>query len=278
MRIIVNFQSYLKSKELLIMNKALLICNMLLLLALSSCTSIKDLNYLAEDKNEQRDQMYKLAFSEYQLQPNDILNIQIKSTDEELSAPFNAFQGNSNQMMQSGASYLTGYTLSSTGDIEMPILGKVNMAGKTSEEAKLYLKDLLKPYLKEPIVKITLMSFTVTILGEVNSPGQITVYRERLNIIDLIGMAGDINYYGNRKKVKVIRTVGASSFSYELDLTDKNLMASKDFWIAPNDIIFIKPTTTGLFRINATDYAVMLSTITSTISLVVLFLSLNSGK
>ena len=63
-----------------------------------------------------------------------------------------------------------------------------------------------------------------------------------MNILDAIATAGDITEFGNRKKVKVIRLVDKVPRVFYLDLRDKNAAANTDFFLQPNDIVYVSPT------------------------------------
>lgn len=57
------------------------------------------------------------------------------------------------------------------------------------------------------------MNFKVVVLGEVKTPGQISVQTERMSILDAIGAAGDLTIYGERKNVLLMREEMVSGFS-----------------------------------------------------------------
>lgn len=56
------------------------------------------------------------------------------------------------------------------------------------------------------------MNFKVVVLGEVKTPGQISVQTERMSILDAIGAAGDLTIYGERKNVLLMREEMVNGF------------------------------------------------------------------
>ncbi|NBC84481.1 MAG: hypothetical protein GVY19_14030 [Bacteroidetes bacterium] len=246
-----------------------------ILLFLFSC-SAKRINYLQEAKDDHAaiDSLYQESYETYRVQPADILHVQVNSLNEETNVLFNQNTDQSSGNQNLGGFYIRGYSISEAGYIDLPIMGEIKVADMTVAEIEKRINEAAEAYIKEPDIDVKLVSFDVTILGEVNSPGRITVYRDKMNILDVMGMAGDISYYGNRREVRVVRTTKEGRYTYELDLTDKNLLASSDFYVAPNDIIYVKPTPIGIFRVRASDYSTLLTTITSTITAVVLIVTL----
>ena len=71
------------------------------------------------------------------------------------------------------------------------------------------------------------MNFKVVVLGEVKTPGQISVQTERMSILDAIGAAGDLTIYGERKNVLLMREENGKRIFHRFDLTDQSLFLFK---------------------------------------------------
>lgn len=212
----------------------------------SSCVSKKRLTYLQDSEGtvEIDTSYYRIQRKLYRVQPNDILSISIKSFDDEISARFNASlnpgqAGNLGDLIF----YLNGIQVNFNGEIEMPVIGLVNVSGKSTEEIKALLTTILQDYFKDEAVYVSvqLSGIRFSIIGDVNTPGKYVAYQNQLNIFEALAMAGDITVVGDRKKVQIIRQEVGGLRTIELDLTSKNVLSSKDFFVQPNDIINIKP-------------------------------------
>lgn len=226
--------------------------HLLLLLSiafLSSCVPNKDLIYL-QGEPIQRKEIKRINDIPYKLQVDDILNIDIKSSDEEMVSIFvkqtggNTSNVNSNQSFGSGASYLTGYSIDSYGNIRMPTLGEINVLGYTTVEVRKKIENELKKFLKNKddiFVSVKLSGIKYTIIGEIASPGPKVIFQNKVSIIDAIANSGDITIVGNRKKVEIIRKSISGTEKFVIDLTDINAFNSDVFYIKPNDIINIIP-------------------------------------
>ena len=58
---------------------------------------------------------------------------------------------------------------------------------------------------ENPVVTVTMASYSVSVLGEVNRPGSFQVGREKITILEALAQAGDLTIYGVRDRVKLIR-------------------------------------------------------------------------
>ena len=123
-----------------------------------------------------------------------------------------------------------------------------------------------------------LTSFNVTFLGEVNKQGRIAYYRERVNILEAIGSAGGISEYGNKKKVTIIRPQDSIVQIFTIDVTNKFLIEQSEFYLYPNDIIYIPQTKSKYFLSFVRDYSTFISLFTSTITTTLLIIQLTSKQ
>ncbi|MFC2087175.1 polysaccharide biosynthesis/export family protein [Bacteroidota bacterium] len=264
-----NIKQKIKNLFLLILPAAVLF---------SSCNSYEKLTYL-RNIDEKRDSVFVKQKEPYRLQPSDILYIRFITGDEKMDALFNPMTtgGNMSNMMSSGggALYLMGYSVDDSGYIELPLIRKVKVQGLTVREAKEKVYQLSLNYLKDPQLIFKLSTFEFTMLGEINSPGAKSAQTDQLNILEAIAMGGDISYNGNRKNVLIIRQVENGSKTLRVDLTDKNIIQTKDYYIQPNDIIYVEPLETTLFRETVTDYTFIMGTVTSVLSFITFLLALS---
>jgi len=211
---------------------------------LSSCVPSKNLIYL-QGEPIQKKGIKRLNNIPYKLQVDDILNIDIKSSDQKMVSIFvKQAGGNSSQSISSESSYLSGYSIDSYGNIRMPTLGEINVLGYTTVGVRKKIEKKLNKYLKNKddiFVSVKLSGIKYTIIGEINSPGPNVIFQNKVSVIDAIANSGDITLVGNRKKVEIIRNSISGIEKFTIDLTDINAFNSDVFYIKPNDIINIIP-------------------------------------
>jgi len=244
-----------------------------MLIFLSSCGYYKRFTYLQTVPPNKPDSLYVNTILQYKLQPSDILYVKITSLDETITKLFgseNAASSTSTSGSVGGGMYLTGYSIDNEGNISIAILGKVHVAGQTIDEVKKKVQTLAESYVKDAKTDVKLVSFKISMLGEVNRPGQITIYNDRANIFEAISLAGDISYNGNRRKVTIVRNYNNTSTTIKVNLTQRDILSSPQYYLQPNDIIYVEPLKSTAFRLRVSDYSIFLTLITSTITAVLL--------
>jgi len=117
--------------------------------------------------------------------------------------------------------------------------------------------------MNQPTVSIRYINKTITILGEVNEPGQYVYSKDQINLFQAIGMAGDLTESGSRKEITLFRQDRDVLHKEIINLKEEDLLQSKYFYLKPNDIIYVKPTSTKRFRMATSTYTLILTTITT---------------
>lgn len=211
---------------------------------------------------------------EYLIKSGDILSIQVLTIDETSYTIFNSDR-TSQRTLQSGGGgignaqmYLSGYKVDEMGHVRIPVVGSVEVAGKTIEEATREMELRVEEYLIGATVLVKLINFSVTIVGEVRNPGKFYVYDNRINIMDLVAVAGDITDFGNRN-VKVVRQTNEGASFGVINLNDAQAFRSEYYFLQPNDIVYVEPH--KLKRVGISQFPISL--VFSTVSLTLLMLS-----
>ena len=222
---------------------------LLSLVAMSSCNLQKKIVYF---QDASQNEIIKMAENyEVRIKPHDRLKILVSSKDYELASPFN-----SSVSYNALAPADKGYTSSASGDIsiqtrtvrpdgklEMPVIGLVDCNGKTRSELAEEIASLIRKgnYIPDPSVNVQFADMKITIMGEVERPGQYDVVRDEITLLDALAMAGDMTIYGVRDNVAVIRKIDGESVVSYLDLRTKEALASPFFHLQPNDVVYVKP-------------------------------------
>ena len=226
----------------------------ILLFSFSSCVTNKNLEYINTDNL----QLNSTSFN-YIVQKEDLLSVQISSTTKSDYDFFN-LQETSNPQLMNQNPYLYGYLVKPDGFVNLPMIGNIKVEDFTISEVENVIKQIASSYFKDPIVKVNLLNFKVSILGEVNSPGEYNIVRSNQNVLHLIGKANDLTEFANRKKVKIIRN-DSDNFSkiIYLDLTDPKILNDKNFFLNPQDIVYIEPLRKKFYSVNSLYNAVSVS-------------------
>lgn len=219
----------------------------------ASCVPNKKIVYLqkGDELNESfpKDtvlRVYDLADYEYRIQPEDILSIRFESlTDEEYD-----FFSRSNIQNSTNAANIAvnGHLVDKHGTINLPEIGKVEVAGLTVHQIRDTLQEITTQYLRAPVVNVRLLNFRITLLGEVNSEGTVNSYNNRISIMEAVGLGGGLTELADRSKVKVIRQQRGQTEVLYVNLLNENLMQESSFFVHQNDIIIVPPLKQRPFR------------------------------
>lgn len=203
-----------------------------------SCTTPARLAYL-------RDLEYDTPYlatpaPELRLQVEDEVSIQVFSTDAELAAPFNAGSG----VIDGEGRTLTAstYTVDRMGNIDFPVLGTLHVEGKTLNELKTDIANeiIRLGYIREPIVKVGMENFTITVMGETGR-SLMPVSGSSINLLQVLARSGGTSEYSKIPDIMVIRTEEGVRTAYSVNLQSKNLFDSPVFYLQQNDIVYVKP-------------------------------------
>ncbi len=208
-----------------------------IILFLSACTSPKKIIYFQDISENIPDTMKVSAFSDHIIQPGDILQVNISSANPAADALFN----NINQALNNGSNE-PGIIVDRSGFINMPYTGRISMNGLNTTQAKDSMQKLLAPQLKDPTVNVRIANFKVSVLGDVAKPGTYTVPNERVNILQAISLAGDLNITGKRNNIVIIREEKGSKIFTRVDLRSKNSVESEYFNLRSNDVVYVEPS------------------------------------
>lgn len=217
-----------------------------IILLLSSCISTKKIIYFQDmESGVAKDIAHPL---EIKVQPEDKISIIINSKDPQLADLFNlpivSHRVGMPEALSNNYSQISGYTVSSTGEIDFPVLGNIHIAGLTREEIAARIKEVLinNNLVKDPVVTVEFMNLYVSVLGEVVKPGRFTIDRDKITILDAISLAGDLTIYGKRDAVHVLREEDGKQISYQVDLSSAaQLYSSPVYYLKQNDLVYVEP-------------------------------------
>ena len=125
------------------------------------------------------------------------------------------------------------------GNLAMPKLGEVQVAGKTVMEAEATLRDQYKKWIVNPIIHLKVLNKEITVLGELHMPGKYALDKDNNTLLDAIGKAGDFDLYADRGKVLVVRSTSSGPKMITVDLRITDAMFSQNVQIQPGDIVYV---------------------------------------
>jgi polysaccharide export outer membrane protein len=237
-----------------------------------SFVSKKKLTYLQFSGSSHQDEQLiirqgqSVTPSTYKIMVNDNLYIRVITPDPQWSALFNAQTGDG--AITSESAGLSSYPVDLEGNIDIPYVGRVNVAGKTIAEIKAHLETVFKNFVADAAITVRLVDSYISIIGEVGTPGRYPITKERLNVFEALALAGDLSVFSNRQTILLIRQSTYGPNIKEFSLSDRGILASEFYYVMPNDIIYAKPLAGKAFQVNSPIWTLFFSTLTSTIAII----------
>ncbi|NII28894.1 hypothetical protein HB364_27700 [Pseudoflavitalea sp. X16] len=225
----------------------LLLCTIMLA---SSCGTNKNIPYFKDIP----DSLYgspksipSFAFKDPLIQANDILQISILTLDPQVNNILTAANSTSYAVqpgsanLPATASAVTGFLVDKNGMVELPVIGKIQVAGLTTAVARDTIHNKVAAFYKDPVVNVRFANFNITVLGEVARPATYVVPSEKVSILDAIGMAGDLTIFGKRENVLLIRDSMGAKQVVRFDLNSSSTLLSPYFYLRQGDVVYVEP-------------------------------------
>lgn len=247
-----------------------------LCLVVTSCMSTKDILYLqdmGQDSQIKLENKFQAVISPY-----DELTVIVSCNDVELAKPFNITavqQQISNQSTQG-----LGYLVDDNGNIEMPELGQIHVAGLTRLELQDTLVARLRDggFLEDPYVMVRFNNFKVFYLDNVGEKARVLdIPDERCTLFEALSMLGDLGVYTDHNKIGVMREVNGKMTLRYLDPRDSKVFNDPFFMLQQKDIIITQPIKSYLARQEVEYWISWVSVLTSLTSIATLFVLIKNG-
>lgn len=230
-----------------------------LLLILNSCglfqkptNGVSDLNYMQNIEKIAEEASVRSVRNTIQI--GDHLQINVMAKDLDVVKPFNQNYSSGSILAnpQPGGNFnamhtmptAPTYVVNSNGEIDFPVLGKLNTTGKSVDEFQSSLRQKLSRYIINPSVSVKLSNYKVTILGDVARPGEYTIADGKATILSALGLAGDLTMYAKRDDVLVVRNIDGIISKERVNLLDASFVNSPYYNLKQGDVIYVSSNKT----------------------------------
>jgi polysaccharide export outer membrane protein len=239
------------------MNLSAKVFGLAMITLLASCANTKKVPYLVDAETIPNEVLAATeVVKEPTIMPGDLLNIDVTAVDMSSVVPFNkgmfinetgniqSFGKSSNSLSQNYEVSTEYYLVNPDGEIDFPVIGKIHVSDLTKEQvAQTIYNEIYPKYIKErPTISVRLMNFRVSVMGAVKNPGMYVSKNERLNFLEAIALAGDLDIKGERENILLYRTnADGTREVHRLNINDKNFLLSPYFNLQQNDLIYVVP-------------------------------------
>jgi len=159
-----------------------------------------------------------------------------------------------------------GILINSRGDIRLPLIKSVHIAGLTQTQAQAKIEEKLKKYIKSPDVYLEVLNKRAYVIGEINHPGEVELANEKITLLQLLARAGDLKDSANRKAIMILRNQKGKINSEIVNLTDANSLRTANLMVRPNDIVYVLPNDMKAFNTKVGEVSPIFSLINTILS------------
>ncbi|MBC7745827.1 MAG: polysaccharide biosynthesis/export family protein [Flavobacterium sp.] len=208
------------------------------LFVLASCEPRRNLVYFSEGNINSKSAVSLPAVVEVKVQADDILSVSVNTLSVESNALFNP------------AVNVTGYKVDKNGNIGFPVIGLIKVDGLTLDQVQSKIAKEVERYAKSPNVVAQFVNFKITVIGEVTKPNSFAITGNRINVLEALGLAGDMTVFGKRENVLIIRQNGNERTMARINMNSRDVLNSPYFNLKQNDIVYVEPDRAKAAAIN----------------------------
>jgi len=223
------------------------------------------------DKDYDYDAIPSDSTTNYIISSNDIIDFKLYTNDGTRLIDLTAL---STGETRSTANTTTSFLVESDGLCKLPIIGRVELKGKTIKEAENFLQEEYSVFYKKPFVQLRVLNRRVTIFSGIGKGQVITLNNENMTIIEALGAVGGLPKESKSHKIKLVRGDLKNPKVYLFDFSTIEGIENAGFVLQANDIIYVEPQKNALLEV-VRDVAPVLSLITSAVTLIVVVSRLN---
>ena len=163
------------------------------------------------------------------------------------------------------------YLIRQDGTANLPLLGKIPVAGKTIIELEDTLKILLAKNYVNPFVMIRLINQRVIVFPGKGDAEVVYLQNTNTSLLETIAMAGGIRDEGRANSIKLMRKSKNGREIYKIDLSTIKGLREAEMIVQSNDYIYVdfKPRFASSFITEVTPWLSLLTTALLTYSILI---------
>ncbi len=212
--------------------------------SISSCGSTRQLQYMQGAFDTSKISKYDLPVPI--IQKGDLLSIIVYSDNPVATAIYNQSASSVSPTGSIGTAIgpsaspaAGGYLVDDEGTIQFQGIGKLHVQGLSKAGLIDLLNSKLSIFLTNPYYTIRFLNFKITIIGDVAKPAVYSIPSERINILEAIGLAGDLNVTARRDNIRLIREQDGKRSLGVIDLRQPDIFNNRFYQLQQNDIIYV---------------------------------------
>ena len=208
----------------------------------SSCT-INSHVMLKTPKDFVFDTPPDIPIDEYLVSVNDILQFRLFANDGfQLIDIASGQAGKGAQSAIFSQNNRINYIVQADSLVRLPILGEINIVGKTITEAEATLQAEYSKFYVEPFIILTISNKRVIVFPGTGSSAQVVnLPNNNTTLIEVLALTGGISRNGKANRIKVVRNTNEKKEIYLIDLSIIEGIKAGSMIVQANDIIYVEP-------------------------------------
>jgi polysaccharide biosynthesis/export protein len=166
--------------------------------------------------------------------------------------------------VQPAVEKLPTYLVDSAGTVNLPLVGAINLEGKSIEEAEIVLAKAYSEFYKNPYIKISLVSKRVVVLGAFGNK-VIPLPYDNMKLTEILALSAGSPEIPKFSNIRILR----NEKFFIADLNNLETFAKNNVIVQPDDVIYVEPVRKPI-REGLRDYVPALSILVSLTTLIVL--------
>lgn len=206
---------------------------------LYSCKPLNPSIMFKTPKDFKYDEQVKDTAKEYRIAPNDIIEFRLFANNGLRLVDVSEQNTERMQLLNQGVNYTVEYD----GNVNFPLIHRVNLNGKTIREAEFFLEDKYGEVLAvDPFVILKVVNRRVVIFPGSGGDGTVlTLENNNVKLLEALALAGGIADQGRAKRIKLIRGDLSDPQVFLIDLSTIEGINQADIILQANDVIYIEP-------------------------------------
>ncbi len=222
------------------MYKLLFILFLLMTLFFQSCGINSNLMFKQAKGEENNDSIPLRPSEAYRISPDDKITFTLSTNNG--SDIIEGVTGITDDS-KNKTNKITEYLVRRNGEVELPVLGVVNVGGLTVEECEDTLVRLFSKEYQEPYVQVKITNQRVIVFpGNGSDATVVKLENSNTTLMEALALAGGITDRGKANTVKLMRKVNGTRQVYVIDLSTIEGLKYVDMIVQANDYIYVEPT------------------------------------
>ena len=143
--------------------------------------------------------------------------------------------------------------MNARGYLRLPLIKSIHVAGLSQSAAQKKIEKAFGAYLEDAEVYLEVLNKRAYVLGEVKNPGAIELFNEKVTLLQLLALAGDLTDFANRKSIVIMKNRHDKIYTQTINLTGKNSILMANLMIYPNDIVYVAPNGMKAFNVGVNE-------------------------